>query len=166
MLFMDLVEDFFTNPVIIVPVIAWFSAQFLKFIITLLVEKKISIERMFGDGGMPSGHSATVTSLMVMTGWSAGLGSIMFAISAILAIIVMHDASGVRRETGKQAMTIKQLAEIVNGMFVGKDQEVRTEKLKEFVGHTPMQVAFGSVLGALVAILSIIILKTPYAFVA
>ena len=75
----------------------------------------------------------------------------------------MHDASGVRRETGKQANTIKQLAELMNGMFLEKDEKIRTEKLKEFVGHTPMQVFFGALLGALVSVIAIIIFKIPYA---
>ena len=166
MLFLELVKDFFTNPVMIIPICAWFIAQLLKVTIKLLVDKKFSLERMFGDGGMPSGHSATVMSLCVIIGWSAGLGSILFAISAVLAIIVMHDASGVRREAGKQANTIKQLAEIMNGMFLGKDEKIRTEKLKEFVGHTPMQVFFGALLGAFVSIIAIIIFKIPYAVAA
>lgn len=163
MLFKELVTDFFSNPAIVVPICAWFIAQMLKVIIKLLVDHKFSVERMFGDGGMPSGHSATVMSLCVICGWSAGLNSIIFAISAILAIIVMHDASGVRRETGKQANTIKQLAELMNGMFLEKDEKIRTEKLKEFVGHTPMQVFFGALLGALVSVIAIVIFKIPYA---
>lgn len=163
MIFTELVKDFFTNPAMVVPICAWFIAQLLKVIIKLLVDHKFSFERMFGDGGMPSGHSATVMSLCVISGWSAGLGSVLFAISAILAIVVMHDASGVRREAGKQANTIKQLAEIMNGMFLGKDEKIRTEKLKEFVGHTPMQVVFGALLGATVSIIAIIIFKIPYA---
>lgn len=161
-MFSELVKDFFTNPVMIVPVIAWFTAQLFKVIIKLLVDHEFSIERLFGDGGMPSGHSATVSSLAVMCGWNFGLHSGIFAVSAVFAIIVMHDATGVRRETGKQALTIKQLAEIVNGMFLGKDEEIRTEKLKEFVGHTPMQVFFGSLLGIIVAVVAAVILKIPY----
>ena len=160
---MELVKDFFTNPVMIIPICAWFTAQLLKVLIKLLVDRKLSLERMFGDGGMPSGHSATVMSLTVIVGWSSGLGSILFALSAVLAIIVMHDASGVRHEAGKQAMTIKQLAEIINGMFLDKDEEIRTEKLKEFIGHTPMQVFFGAMLGAIVSIVAILIFKIPYA---
>ena len=163
MIFTELVKDFFTNPAMVVPMCAWFIAQLLKVIIKLLVDHKFSFERMFGDGGMPSGHSATVMSLCVISGWSAGLGSVLFAISAILAIVVMHDASGVRREAGKQANTIKQLAEIMNGMFLEKDEKIRTEKLKEFVGHTPLQVVFGALLGATVSIIAIIIFKIPYA---
>lgn len=161
-MFFDLVKDFFTNPVILVPIGAWLIAQVLKVIIKLLVDHELSFERLFGDGGMPSGHSATVTSLMVMCGWCCGFGSVNFAISAILAVVVMHDATGVRRETGKQATSIKQIADIINGMFLEKDEAVRTEKLKEFVGHTPVQVFFGSLLGVIVAICAILISGLGY----
>lgn len=161
-MFFDLVKDFFTNPVILVPIGAWLIAQVLKVIIKLLVDHELSFERLFGDGGMPSGHSATVTSLMVMCGRCCGFGSVNFAISAILAVVVMHDATGVRRETGKQATSIKQIADIINGMFLEKDEAVRTEKLKEFVGHTPVQVFFGSLLGVIVAICAILISGLGY----
>lgn len=161
-MFVKLVVDFFTNPLILVPISAWFIAQVLKVIIKFLVDHEFSLERLFGDGGMPSGHSATVTSLMVMCGWCCGLGSVPFAISAILAVVVMHDATGVRREAGKQATSIKQLAEIINGMFLEKDEAIRTEKLKEFVGHTPLQVFFGAFLGIIVAIVALLISGTEY----
>ena len=141
---------------IIAPVIAWLTAQVLKLITYACVEKKFRIERLFGDGGMPSGHSATVTALAVVCGWECGFGSPIFAISVILAVIVMHDASGVRLETGKQNYTIKQIADIINAMFVDPNVEVRTEKLKEFVGHTPLQVILGSILGACVGIIFIV----------
>lgn len=161
-MFLDLIKDFLTNPVIIVPILAWLIAQVLKVIIKLLVDHTFSIERLFGDGGMPSGHSATVTSLMVMCGWCCGLGSVPFAIAAVLAVVVMHDATGVRREAGKQATSIKQIADIINGMFLEKDEAVRTEKLKEFIGHTPIQVFFGSILGVIVAIVAILIVGMQY----
>ena len=146
-----------------VPGVSWFTAQLLKVIIKLLVDRELSFERRFGDGGMPSGHSATVMSLAATCGWSYGFGSPLFAICAILAIVVMHDASGVRLEAGKQAITIKQLAEIMNGMFLGEDEEIRTEKLKEFIGHTPIQVMFGALLGIAISVLAMVILKIPYA---
>ena len=161
-MFFDLVLDFLKNPVMIVPIFAWMIAQVLKVIIKLLVDHEFSFERLFGDGGMPSGHSATVTSLMIMCGWCCGFGSVNFAISAVLAVVVMHDATGVRRETGKQATSIKQIADIINGMFLEKDEALRTEKLKEFVGHTPVQVFFGSLLGIIVAILTILISGIEY----
>ena len=95
---------------------------------------------------MPSGHSATVTSLMIMTGYTAGTGSVSFALSLMFAAIVMHDAVGVRREAGKHAVSIKELAEAVNKTFLGTNEEIRTENLKVLVGHTPLQVFFGFLL--------------------
>ena len=102
---------------------------------------------------MPSGHSATVTSAALMCGWCYGFASAQFGIAFVLAIIVMHDASGVRLEVGKQATVTKELAEIVNHLFNENDAEVKAEKLKELVGHTPLQVAMGSVLGLLVTVM-------------
>lgn len=162
-LFEKIVVDFFTNPLIITPVVAWGIAQILKMLIHSLVERKFDINRLFGDGGMPSGHSATVCSLVVMCAWCAGFDSAVFAVSIIVAIIVMHDARGVRRETGKQAQSIKELAGLINGIFLDPDKKVRTERLKEFVGHTPLQVFFGAILGILVGALSVVICEIPYA---
>ena len=149
---MGTVFDVFLNPVLLVPIIAWLAAQVLKLIINSLMNRRFTISRLVGDGGMPSGHSATVTSLMVMTGWLSGLGSIAYAISAILAIIVMHDASGVRRETGKQAESIISIVSVINNYLVEKDEELKTEKLKILVGHTHLQVVCGAILGLLVAL--------------
>ena len=160
---MKYLVDIFTNPLIMVPVISWLTAQVIKVILNAALTKHFSIERLFGDGGMPSGHSATVIAFAVMCGWTFGFSGFQFAVAGIFAIVVMHDAVGVRREAGKQAKSIKQIAEIINGMILGKNEEIRTEKLKEFVGHTPLQVVFGALLGALIAIVSIVVLKIPYA---
>lgn len=160
---MDKILDFFQNPIIYVVIATWLVAQFTKFVITFLVEKKLRFERLFGDGGMPSCHSATVTSLFVLVGWYCGFSSPVFAITFIFSLIVMHDAMGVRRETGKQAASIKELAEAVNGIFKEKDKEIRTDKLKELVGHTPLQVFFGIIVGAIVAVAHILGMKPEYA---
>ena len=103
-------------------------------------------ERMIGDGGMPSGHSATVSSLAVMCLLMCGPGSVEFAISAILAIIVCRDAMGVRLETGKQAVIINELVEAFNVMV---SPDVTDAQLKELVGHTPLQVCAGILVGVL-----------------
>ena len=144
--------DLFTNPCLIVPLAAWFISQMLKIIINALVNKELRIERLWGDGGMPSGHSATVCSLATMCGFSFGFGSGIFAVSFVMAVIVMNDAVGVRREAGKQAVTLKKLAELVNGAISDPDARIRTEKLKELVGHTPLQMVFGALLGVFVAL--------------
>ena len=142
----------FTNPVLLVPACAWLIAQIIKTIINAIMLKKLELSRLFGDGGMPSGHSATVMALASMCGFEAGFGSVAFAISAILAVIVMHDASGVRRETGKQAASIISIAEVINDYLSEHDANIKTDKLKVLVGHTPLQVLCGGLLGVAISV--------------
>ena len=142
------------NDILLVSGCAWVIAQILKAIINLIVSKKFSFERLFGDGGMPSGHSATVTALAVMVGLSDyGFASAEFALAAIFAIVVMHDATGVRQEAGKHAVSIIQITEALNEYFVEHDEKIKIDKLKVLVGHTLLQVVCGSILGAAVAII-------------
>ena len=136
---------------------SWALAQVLKTIIHAALYKKLEWERLFGDGGMPSGHSATVTALAVLVGWVEGFDSAPFALAAIFAIVTMHDAMGVRREAGKHAVSIKELAAAVNEMAKDQDMEVKIEKLKILVGHTPLQVYAGAVLGFLIALAGILL---------
>ena len=149
-MFMNWFYDLVSNPFLITAVSSWVIAQVLKMIINAAIHKKFSIERLFGDGGMPSGHSATVSSLAVMCALVYGTGSFAFAISAILAIVVCHDAMGVRQETGKQAVVIN---EIIRSFSILAENTIPETKLKEFVGHTPIQVAAGILLGVLNAFL-------------
>ena len=142
---MQWLYDLITNPFLITSVSSWAVAQVLKVIIHWIIYKKLNFERLFGDGGMPSGHSATVSSLAVICALVCGTGSVQFAISAILAIVVCHDATGVRRETGKQAVVLNDLVEMFNKL---SDTDMQPEeKLKEFVGHTPIQVIVGILIG-------------------
>ena len=154
--------DFVTNEILLVPAIAWLIAQLLKALINGLVHKEWSAERLWGDGGMPSGHSATVTSLALMCGFSEGFGSVYFAITFILAVIVMHDALGVRRETGKQAVSIIQMVAIINEYVVEKDEEIKTDKLKVLVGHTPLQVVCGAFVGLIVVLIYVFGIKSIF----
>ena len=141
-----------TNPVLIVPGCAWIIAQVAKAVINAIVNKKFSLDRLVGDGGMPSGHSATVTALAVMCGLTEGFGSTVFGLAMIFAIVVMHDAMGVRREAGKHARSIISIVEQLNDYFSEHDDKIKTEKLKVLVGHTPLQVVVGSLLGAVIAL--------------
>ncbi len=141
---MDWIFDMMRNPFLITATSSWAIAQVLKVIINAVINKKVSIERLFGDGGMPSGHSATVSSLAVFSGLAYGTDSFAFAIAAILAIIVCHDAMGVRLETGKQALVIN---EILKSFTILTEKELPEVKLKELVGHTPSQVMAGIALG-------------------
>lgn len=145
---MDFIIDLITNPYLLTGLGAWFVAQVLKTIIHAVINKKIVWERMIGDGGMPSGHSATVTSMAVFAALRCGANSYEFAIAGILAVIVCHDAMGVRLETGKQAEVILELLEAFEKLT---EDEVPSQKLKTFVGHTPVQVMAGVALGILVA---------------
>jgi len=141
---MQWLYDLITNPFLITSISSWFVAQVLKAILYWIIYKKLVWERFVGDGGMPSCHSATVSSLAVICGLICGTGSAAFAISVILAIVVCHDAMGVRRETGKQAVVLNDLIEAFNGLSKDGLPEV---KLKEFVGHTPIQVLAGILIG-------------------
>lgn len=138
--------DLVTNPFFIAGVSSWFVAQVVKTIIHLIINRRLVWERMVGDGGMPSGHSATVTALAMMSALQCGTGSFEFAVTAILAIIVCHDAMGVRLETGKQAMMINEIIEVLSS------EDLPEVKLKELVGHTPIQVIMGVLIGAVNAV--------------
>lgn len=143
---MGWIKAFLSNPFAMTGILAWLIAQVVKTIIHFTVFKKLDIHRMFGDGGMPSGHSATVASLAMMCALRCGLESVEFAISGILAVIVCRDAVGVRRETGKQAAVIKELLQ-------SAEQEHDHADLKELVGHTPLQVLMGGIIGLGTALL-------------
>lgn len=158
-----MINDIFTNHMLIAPIIAWLVAQVLKIFTYLIVEKQFVLKRMISDGGMPSAHSATVIALAVMSGWSQGFGSAAFAISMILAVVIMRDAVGVRRESGVNASIIKLLAKRSNSQLTEGEEHIKTDMLKELVGHTPLQVACGSIIGLLVGIIYIWIAGVPMA---
>jgi len=144
----------FSNHVLLAALLGWFVAQALKIPIHYHVEHKLDFGRFFGSGGMPSSHSSMVTAAAVMTGATAGFDSAVFAISVVLAMIVMYDAAGVRRETGTQAVVINQILKdvLING------KKISDEELKELVGHTPLEVLGGSLTGLMVAVVYLIIL--------
>lgn len=153
---MEWLFDFFSNKFLLTAVISWFVGQVLKTIIHWIIYKKLDLKRMFGDGGMPSCHSATVTSLATITGLHFGLASFEFAIATILAIVVCHDAMGVRLETGKQAIILNEIIKAFDDLST--TEKLPEVKLKEFVGHTPIQVLAGIVLGFGLALLLNLIL--------
>lgn len=141
---MDWLIDLLTNRFLITGVSSWFVAQVIKTVIHAIINKRLVLERMVGDGGMPSCHSATVTSLAVISAMTYGFDSFQFAVTALLAIIVCHDAMGVRLETGKQAIVLNELVKAFEALTTEDLPEV---KLKEFVGHTPIQVIAGILIG-------------------
>lgn len=139
---------FITNKYIYIPVILWFCIQLFKLIYDLVTTKKFNFMRIVGAGGMPSSHSAVVTSLTTLIGKDYGVGSAIFAVSLIFACVVMYDACGVRRAAGKQA---KVLNEIVNTPGLSNVQV--QEKLQEALGHTPIQVFVGAFLGLIAGLI-------------
>ena len=142
--------ELFGNRIFISAALGWFVAQVLKTLIHMFITKQFVMERMVGSGGMPSSHSATVCGLATAVGIRYGGGSYEFAMAAILAIVVMHDAMGVRMETGRQGKVLNEMMEVFTNMGKQISAEAR---LKEFVGHTPLQVLMGAILGIIIAVI-------------
>lgn len=151
---MQLIRDVLNlNPILTVALLAWFVAQVLKTLINFILLGKFQLERMWGDGGMPSAHSATVCAMVIATARSEGFGSAIFAVAAVVAIITMHDAMGVRRETGEQAKVLNKMIEQWIDVTEKNVPFLQNMHLKEMVGHTPLQVLAGFVVGCVVGAL-------------
>jgi acid phosphatase family membrane protein YuiD len=140
-------ETIFDNHILVVALIACLMAQLLKVVFELAKEGKFNFRSLVGTGGMPSAHSALVTALATGVGQTAGWASGQFAIAFVFAVIVMYDAAGVRQAAGKQARILNQL---VDELFQ-EDPKFNEERLKELLGHTPVQVIVGAALGAAVS---------------
>ncbi|WP_312641861.1 divergent PAP2 family protein [Hydrogenoanaerobacterium sp.] len=161
---MGVLRQFIGNYYINVAFLAWISAQFLKTLFTLIATKKFVPERLVGAGGMPSSHSALVCSLTVAFARKLGFDSSVFALSLALAGIVMYDAMGVRRAAGEQAKVLNKIVFGFKSWNWSGDEDNDDEKtaeivddipdkaLKEFIGHTPLEVLGGALLGILIAI--------------
>ena len=143
---MNFFEGIINNEVFGVSIIAWFVAQVLKVILTLLTQKKLDLYRFVGSGGMPSSHSSFVMGLSTAVGLKHGWESTLYAITLVFALIIMYDAAGVRRAVGKQA---RLLNEIMSDKH--KFKLLENKKLKELIGHTPKEVFGGAVLGVVLA---------------
>ncbi len=139
----------FKDSVIFTALLAWFIAQSLKVIFVFLKHKKLDFRRFIGSGGMPSSHSSTVMALSTAVGLTDGFLSTIYAVSLVLALIVMYDAAGVRRAAGQQAKILNKIVE-----EWGKASFSDTEKkLKELLGHTPIEVLAGAALGVVIAVI-------------
>lgn len=149
-MFNEYLYSFLSNNILHVALISVITSQVIKIILTLLIEHKFDKSRIFGDGGMPSSHSTVVTSITVLVGLLNGFNSYIFGISFVFAYIVLHDAKGVRLETGKQAEILNEMIELFTKM--GQPDLSPEKKLKEFVGHTPTQVFAGVILGITIGI--------------
>ena len=134
------------NLILGLAVVAWFVAQVLKFLINLVIHKRLDIELLLSSGGMPSSHSSFVCAAATAIGCLEGFGSSLFALSVVLALVVMYDACNVRRAAGEQARILNYIVEHweeISPAMVGKE-------LKELLGHTPMQVLMGALLGIVI----------------
>ena len=137
------------NKYLYVPLIVWLCVQTFKVISDLITTKKFNFKRIMGAGGMPSSHSAIVTTIAAMIGKNEGLDTPLFALSVIFALVVMYDAAGVRRAAGKQATLLNKIVQTP-----GLSSVQVQEKLVEVLGHTPLQVIVGAILGILVGLLA------------
>lgn len=146
---MSYLNELVNNDILITALIGWFAAQVLKVILVFICNKRIDFKRLTGSGGMPSSHSSISMALSMSVGFECGFDSVQFAICMILAFIVMYDASGVRRSAGQQAAILNKLvADWENGKFANTDK-----KLKELLGHSPVEVFAGAILGIVIAII-------------
>ena len=133
---------------LIVPFATWFFIQLFKLIYDLVTTKKFNFKRILGAGGMPSSHSAVVVALCTMIGKQYGINSAIFGLSVIFAFVVMYDAAGVRRAAGKQAKLLNRIVQTP-----GLTNVEVTEKLQEVLGHTPIQVFVGALIGFIVGMI-------------
>lgn len=147
---MQIFIDLWNNIPLKCALLSWAVAQALKVLITLWLEKKLDWRRCFGMGGMPSSHTAFVFSLMLAIGIHDGVASTAFALSFALAAVVIYDAMGVRAETGRQGAVLNK---ILTQMLV-EGKPITEKQLKELVGHTPMEVAGGLIVGLSVVLLA------------
>ena len=148
-------DFFFTYQYISIPFVSWVAAQALKFLIDLIVRGRIDYRRLLGSGGMPSSHSAFVVSLSTVIGIGQGFDSALFGVTLAFSLIVMYDAAGVRRAAGKQAR-------VLNRMFHHNREKGEfhlDEELKELIGHTPVEVIAGALLGLAISVLLMVVVK-------
>ena len=144
-------EEIMSNRILVAGATSWALAQILKTLVNFIDSKKVKAERLIGRGGFPSSHSAFVTSILISTGRVEGVGTTAFALAFALAVVVMYDAMGVRRAAGEQAKTLNWVVDqLEDNHLIGENN---SKVLKEFLGHTPIEVLGGAVLGALIGAL-------------
>lgn len=139
------------NRVLWISMLAWFIAQSLKVVHTLIVDKRFNVLRFVGSGGMPSSHTSFVMAMTSSIGQIHGFNSTLFAMSLGFALVVMYDAAGVRFAVGNQAIILNQMIEDFH--MRRKDKKLTEHRLKELVGHTQYEVLVGAILGILISIL-------------
>lgn len=135
------------NKVLVTAIIGWAAAQVLKVLLFTMKYKKFDTGRIFGSGGMPSSHSSFVMSLTFKTGQMYGYSSAIFAIAMGMSLVVMYDAAGVRRAAGNQARILNLIIDDLNNK-----KGIQIKRLKELIGHTPVEVIAGAILGIIIGI--------------
>jgi uncharacterized protein len=136
------------NPPLALAILAMVSAQLIKFGTALVRRKRADFTRLVGTGGMPSAHSASVTALTVAVGLEHGWGTPLFAVAAFFSLVVMYDATGIRRAAGRQAAILNRMLDELKDFH-----KLEGERLIELLGHTPVEVLVGAAYGALLAFL-------------
>jgi len=147
---MDFIKYLFSNHVLNTASLGWFIAQFLKGLIASVRARRLLVDRFFGAGGMPSSHGAFVAALTTAVLFTDGFASSSFAIAAVLAFIVLYDASGVRYAVGQQAKILNTFNRVYEEVY--EEDKLFEKDLKELIGHTKMEVTVGCILGVLIAI--------------
>ena len=145
----NIVLSLLSNYVLMVTTVAWFLAQVIKVFYYYATDKEFNLMHFLEAGGMPSAHSATVSALSISIGLVYGWDSPFFAIALVTALIVMYDATGVRREAGRQALLLNK---IVEEIYASDGEKIK--KLKELIGHTPLEVVAGAAIGIIIAFVS------------
>lgn len=145
---MNALEQLFSNKMLWVAILSWFTAQFLKVVVTLWEEHRLDFSKFWASGGMPSSHSSFVMALTTSIGQVYGYDSTYFAIAMVFSFIVMYDAANVRLQAGRQAAVINQIIAVLENPNLNPE-----ERLREILGHTPTQVVAGGILGIIVSIL-------------
>lgn len=148
---MKILDEIFLNQPLAAALIAWFIAQSLKFCTNIIQNRVVDFRLLVATGGFPSSHSAVVSALATSIGLNFGFGSPLFALSVILAGVVISDARGIRQSAAKQAEVLNK---IIEDLY--QKRAVKIERLKEFLGHTAIEVFYGALLGIMVAVLLII----------
>jgi hypothetical protein len=145
----EFIKELFSNKILITTLFAWIFAQTIKVAIGVVREKRFDFRWFVGTGGMPSSHTAGAACLATAVGMSSGFNSVHFALAASFAIVVMFDAQGVRRATGRQARILNKITEDI--YWQGK---IREDRLRELIGHTPIEVIGGFIVGVAVALIA------------
>lgn len=135
------------NNILWIAILSWFIAQVIKIIINLIKHRKFDFKLIISSGGMPSSHSSFVSAMTIAVGQKTGYDSILFAICTIMSLVVMYDAAGVRRAAGQQAAILNKIMDEIRTNTLNVEK-----RLKELLGHTPVEVAAGALLGIIIAV--------------